>query len=1047
MVIMHNLPAMYTNRQLGINNKSICKGMEKLSSGYKINRAADDAAGLAISEKMRLKIRGLNQGTENMQDGISWVQIGDGAMEEVQDILHRMTELSVKGANGTLSASDRAAINEEMQQLKVEINRINETTKFNELRIFSTDNEVEDPVEFSIKGITGEPDDFNIFNASYDADAGKVTYGGIVFHGTRVPWDQIDPGMVYADGDVQKFHGGTWNYQDAWGRKLTFSAREGDTVPKVTREFEITADAAGMRIDGDLIAWKDITNEAGESVNETHNVNGMWTAQYHGMTLEFEIANAFDGFEGMVRAINKGTDEKFRYRAYAQYAGSKPIQAVDADMNISNLRVSKGVAEDILKGGDYILRADESGLWLERYDRAADKRDTIAASFRTWEEMGISSWNEGDDIKTGFSYTYSDDEGVDDTYISFNYKLANVTSVDSVIDGLDGVNISYYGVKNSYMTELELDADGTNILGAVLKDGTVMDLEDELALGRDFDDSNYFVGASGLEIDNAATPPTVGLTYQNAAGDFSITYEARYDEFLQQVKDGVGSYEDLFILRKLMTNYLGYKLEPKDLKEYLGEDKITSTSKMSDTVTLDDTMLRTNGSLGYSLRDGQTYGCGKVDFSGLQTARDIWELTGSGFDSTCNTCNRHYSFKFVFDTFGGDNADGVRYRIDKSDDMNPVMEISVASMIEQGFADDPASIGQKIAEALVKIAGNGFEDHYQQYAAKDGVFYVLDERPEYQEPNVSAQFYTTPHDKNFDYRTEQTLELSSPDNGTQSITYQVDYSDYEDRIEVTMERDDANGQYVYNKDKNIYEDASLYPGATEKYNIKVSYKDAVGNVNSSATGTKTVTVGTQSFQVKTEGDIGRDDYAESLVQDMIDATKVSLSAKDYTRANIQGDEKPNLAIDSFFSPYYTASPYSKDKKIIEGIRIQKSGDVPNYLTIPRFALNTLALGLGGADCSTADACRNTIDMVSYALKSVSSKRSFFGALQNRLEHAVNSNRNVSENTTAAESRIRDTDVAKEMVSLSNNQILSQAAQSMLVQANQSNQAVLGLLGN
>lgn len=135
MVIQHNLLAMNANRMLLKNNKKISSITEKLSSGYRIHRAADDAAGLSISEKMRRQIRGLTQASQNAQDGISMVQIADGAMAEVQDMLHRGTELSVKAANGTLSDNDRSYIQAEIQELKKEIDGISERTKFNEIYV------------------------------------------------------------------------------------------------------------------------------------------------------------------------------------------------------------------------------------------------------------------------------------------------------------------------------------------------------------------------------------------------------------------------------------------------------------------------------------------------------------------------------------------------------------------------------------------------------------------------------------------------------------------------------------------------------------------------------------------------------------------------------------------------------------------------------------------------------------------------------------------------------------------------------------------------
>ena len=132
MVVQHNLRAMNSNRMLGLTTATQAKSTEKLSSGYKINRAADDAAGLSISEKMRRQIRGLTQASANAEDGISAVQTAEGALNEVQDMLQRINELAVKGENGTLTTQDRSYIGSEVSQLMQEINRVKETTTFNE---------------------------------------------------------------------------------------------------------------------------------------------------------------------------------------------------------------------------------------------------------------------------------------------------------------------------------------------------------------------------------------------------------------------------------------------------------------------------------------------------------------------------------------------------------------------------------------------------------------------------------------------------------------------------------------------------------------------------------------------------------------------------------------------------------------------------------------------------------------------------------------------------------------------------------------------------
>jgi flagellin len=131
MVVQHNLTAMNSNRQLGVTTSGQSKSSEKLSSGYKINRAGDDAAGLKISEKMRSQIRGLNKASSNAQDGVSLIQTAEGALNEAHSILQRMNELTVQGANDTNQDIDRDAINQELTALTTEIDRISQTTQFN----------------------------------------------------------------------------------------------------------------------------------------------------------------------------------------------------------------------------------------------------------------------------------------------------------------------------------------------------------------------------------------------------------------------------------------------------------------------------------------------------------------------------------------------------------------------------------------------------------------------------------------------------------------------------------------------------------------------------------------------------------------------------------------------------------------------------------------------------------------------------------------------------------------------------------------------------
>ena len=181
MVVQHNLTAMNSNRMLGVTTSTQAKSTEKLSSGYKINRAADDAAGLSISEKMRKQIRGLTQASSNAQDGISAVQTAEGALNEVQDMLQRMNELAVKAANGTNSEDDRNYIQDEVNQLIKEIDRVSTTTKFNETYLLKGDASVEftNPKNVKVKFTDGDATVGTEKNATIEFNVAEIkTKGG-----------------------------------------------------------------------------------------------------------------------------------------------------------------------------------------------------------------------------------------------------------------------------------------------------------------------------------------------------------------------------------------------------------------------------------------------------------------------------------------------------------------------------------------------------------------------------------------------------------------------------------------------------------------------------------------------------------------------------------------------------------------------------------------------------------------------------------------------------------------------------------------------------
>ena len=204
MVIEHNMLAMNSNRMLGITTKKQAKSTEKLSSGYKINRAADDAAGLAISEKMRRQVRGLTQASANAQDGISCVQTAEGALNEVQDMLQRLNELAVKGENGTLTSTDRSYIQAEVKQLMSEIDRVQSTTTFNEQKLLDG--------SFSNKGL------------QVSAEAGQhITVTIKNMNCNQLIGNAVAKATKFGTSNVDTAHG------DSYAGNKAYSYQEGDT--------------------------------------------------------------------------------------------------------------------------------------------------------------------------------------------------------------------------------------------------------------------------------------------------------------------------------------------------------------------------------------------------------------------------------------------------------------------------------------------------------------------------------------------------------------------------------------------------------------------------------------------------------------------------------------------------------------------------------------------------------------------------------------------------------------------------------------------------
>ena len=249
MVVQHNLTAMNSNRMLGINQGTLSKSAEKLSSGYKVNRAADDAAGLSISEKMRKQIRGLTQASLNAEDGISSVQTAEGALTEVHDMLQRMNELAVKAANGTMSLSDRQTVQDEVDQLLTEIDRVSETTKFNETYL-----------------LKGDKDYVTKYASAKDAGLeGQMTEGAT---SATFVMNKLKLGDTIKIGGTQ-YTIGTTEASDVIGSVSVAQAGELVTVDGI--QYTVAADASEVNVDKNVLEIASITAKITQGSTAIYN--------------------------------------------------------------------------------------------------------------------------------------------------------------------------------------------------------------------------------------------------------------------------------------------------------------------------------------------------------------------------------------------------------------------------------------------------------------------------------------------------------------------------------------------------------------------------------------------------------------------------------------------------------------------------------------------------------------------------------------------------------------------------------------------------------
>lgn len=865
MVITHNLSGMFTNRQLGIVGNNKAKSSEKLSSGYRINRAADDAAGLSISEKMRRQIRGLKQGAENMQDGISFCQTADGYLNEVVDMLHRMNELSVKAANGTNSASDRLDIDNEIQELKGETARIFETAKFNETYIFKVPY-VPAPVVHS--------DGIQVF--SNGLQGGTLMYGGIEVNDVRHTWDEL--GIALSADKTTFASDQTISFKDYTNELIELHVKAGDPLNQITRRNYWSADDQGVYINNKLAqTWNEI------GIDEKSN-QGEYSVKYSykgevQQEIFFEV-NDGDSREDVIDNIN---GRLFN----SQYSWDLSTSNIESSSALSirsadTLTINNNSKEMLAPGVTYTIKAyrgtDEDSSYVTVKNSRGD-------SFRKM------SWTEFKNILSGDSYPISD-----------------------------------WGLTDRDNKKLE-----SNL--------------------KSFDDTALY-------------------EYKNSDSNIPI-------EFTFTLSDEAGIDEAIAALDGAQLNKTVYS--PNRISVTRNSSSAISPNVSFDTSSLSYDVMKDYGRNFNEANDVMT---GDIDRKLVQESGSS-ESKGSAYAESAVTSISNGSPQSVGEFYYKD-TDGKYYKINK---------------LEESFTDTKTA----------KMNRTVTSSYHYSYTDPDFKGTTLD-------PIADGQ--------TFNYNKYYTDDVKAT--GSHTVTS----FDYDNREEMTGWDDDyinSHSEYtVVNNISTITTDTSWGEWQSTGTTLTGEGKDR----NLRDTYTLTSSKGTLGTVTITDNGAAIGDSKFDINYQSLGRATASFSAS----ANSTGNRSDHVEM--------------RKRQVnvpLKELPIHASANNTDYIPLRWSGLNNAIIGIKGTNTETVQDARYAIDEIADAIKMVSDTRSTFGAQQNRFEHAIRQNNNTAENTQTAESLIRDTDMAKEMVKFSKERILEQAGQAMLTQADRTNEGVLSLL--
>ncbi len=928
MRIQHNIMALNSYRQLGGNQSALAKNLEKLSSGYRINRAGDDAAGLAISEKMRAQIKGLEAAQKNANDGISLVQTGEGALTEVHSMLNRMVYLATQSANGTYdNETDRYQLQKELDQLRDEIDRIADSTNFNGIKLLDGK---------SLSGsLTKLPVEYNTISS----EAG-VTLDTVAGQGSKGEFT-VDVEELFGTGDTLTFEG-----KDKTGALLGGAAKvlafgdktDANTFTGATKEEQAKSIADALKMDANYGSNFDIRAE-GSKVILTAKVEGKDGASVANVT-------------STDKTVTLGAVDLAKQPNTAHSAGA--VSGWNALFSTGGLQPEAG---DKLTFNFTGSNGEELSATITITDAMVADRDT--AKLTTAIANALSQANFDDNTATG----------VDESKM----KVSDLFTITANVEA-DAAGAAANG-------GLKFEGKATNI-AANVSNAQVTD-----AVLTKQDGSK--VNAAAVETPVAATGTPKGQNVEVAVGTNNFTAG---DVFRMTGKLSTG--EDFtveLVAGKDFAIGATYKDSMDAIAAALTNGKDADNKELK--ITVGDRQIASNKIFGAA---------------GDKKTHEFNIASGAGGLLTITSLKE-----------GVADAKGVTNKIN-------IVEVKTAPEASASFKGN-AAVAQGGAAATITFDDEVKNNYGTTITIGDNNYEIVADARDVSSRNNEAVVIA-------DLKNATTAEIA-------------------DALKSAIEKADTDGKYTVTTQGNeVTVTTNAVGSEVSAIKVDTPYGDKITTA-SFAFDPKVVKDGSflefngQKYQFVEQGKSAEDGAVAIEVQDFDKATSYDLGK---AFQNVLKNGSASLGTDGTL----TLKGKDVDGKLVDAsvkfdnylqLQIGDTADSYNQLTVNIRDMHTTAMGIDKISIADPTSAQAAIDTIRSAINYVSDVRGDLGAIQNRLEHTINNLGVQAENITAAESRIRDTDMAEEMMAYTKNNILVQAAQAMLAQANQVPQGVLQLL--